>query len=196
VTSVVTDGELIARSRAEPLVFAEIFDRHHDELYRYVRRRVGPVLAADIASETFVTAFARRGAYRSDCDSARPWLYGIAHNLLRSQSRRERRQLLAYERHGAVPETDRAASEAFSEADYRADSAAGTSEVARILARLSARDRDVLLMYAWAEMSYAEIASALRIPVGTVRSRLNRARRQFRRPDSEISSYLVGEAHG
>jgi RNA polymerase sigma-70 factor (ECF subfamily) len=193
VTSVVTDSELIARSRAEPRAFAEIFDRHHDELYRYLRRRVGPVLAADIASEIFVTAFARRGAYRADCDSARPWLYGIAHNLLRNQSRRERRLLLAYERHGAVPETDHSASDAFSEADDRADAVAGTSEVARILAQLSVRDRDVLLMFAWAEMSYSEIASALRIPVGTVRSRLNRARRQFRRPDAEISSYLAGE---
>jgi len=82
LTSDWPDSELIAGSRAEPTMFSEIFDRHHRELYRYLRRRVGPGLAADLAAETFVTAFARRGAYRPQSTDARPWLYGIAHNLL------------------------------------------------------------------------------------------------------------------
>jgi len=176
-TSDQPDSELIARSRSDPAVFAEIFDRHHGELYRYLRRRVGGGLAADLAAETFVTAFARRAAYRpqgssAQDGSARPWLYGIAHNLLRAQARRERRQRLAYLRHGASPAEDPAAAEAFAQADARADA---PGETARIVAGLRPGDRDVLLLFAWADMSYADIASALQIPVGTVRSRLSRA---------------------
>lgn len=180
MTSGRPDDELIVCSRSDPAAFAGIFDRHHAQLYRYLRRRVGAGLAADLAAETFVTAFARRGAYRPDTQDARPWLYGIAHNLLRSHLRDERRQLAAYARHGADPGADPGALAAFSMADARADSAAVSAELAQILARMPGRDRDVLLLFAWADMSYAEIAQSLNIPVGTVRSRLNRARRQLR----------------
>jgi RNA polymerase sigma factor (sigma-70 family) len=180
LTSGRPDGELIACSRSDPAEFAGIFDRHHAQLYRYLRRRVGPALAADLAAETFVTAFARRSAYRPDTQDARPWLYGIAHNLLRSHLRDERRQLAAYARRGADPLADPGALAAFSMADARADSAAVSAQLAQILARMPGRDRDVLLLFAWADMSYAEIAQSLDIPVGTVRSRLNRARQRVR----------------
>jgi len=193
MTPVQTDSEIIARARADPAAFAEIFDRYHADLYHYLRRRLGPVQGADLAAEVFLTAFARRAAYRPLGDSARPWLYGIAHNLLRNQARRERRQRLAYLRHGASPDEDPAAAEAFARAD-----AAGT--VDRLLAGLRPPERDVLLLFAWADMSYADIASALQIPVGTVRSRLSRARRQLRPLlGSETPSYhpyLPGGSHG
>jgi RNA polymerase sigma factor (sigma-70 family) len=174
------DAELIARSRSEPAAFAGVFDRHHAELYRYLRRRVDSGLAADLAAETFVVAFARRGTYSADTHDARPWLYGIAHNLLRNHLRAERRQLAAYARHGVDPLADADAAVAFSMADRRADSAAVSARLAQILAVMTDRDRDVLLLFAWADMSYAEISLALEIPVGTVRSRLHRARRQLR----------------
>jgi RNA polymerase sigma factor (sigma-70 family) len=180
LTSGQRDAQLIACSRSDPAAFAAIFDRHHSELYRYLRRRVDGALAADLAAETFVIAFARRGAYSADTQDARPWLYGIAHNLLRNHVRAERRQLAAYARHGADPLADADAAVAFSLADSRADSAAGSAQLAGILAAMPGRDRDVLLLFAWAEMSYVEIGQALNIPVGTVRSRLNRARRQLR----------------
>ena len=180
MTSTQPDAELIARSRSDPSAFADIFDRSHGDLYRYLRRRVGAGLAADLAADTFVTAFARRDAYRPDTRDARPWLYGIAHNLLRNHLRTERRQFAAYARHGADPLADPDASTAFATADARADSAAVSCELAHILARMPSRDRDVLLLFAWADMSYAEIGQALSIPVGTVRSRLNRARHQLR----------------
>jgi RNA polymerase sigma factor (sigma-70 family) len=190
MTPAPTDSEVIARARADPAAFAEIFDRYHAELYRYLRRRAGPGQGADLAAEVFLTAFARRAAYRPYGDSARPWLYGIAHNLLRTQARREQRQRLAYLRHGASPAVDHAAAEAFAQAD-------ATGQVAALLAGLPAGDRDVLLLFAWADMSYAEIASALQIPVGTVRSRLHRARRQLRGPlGAQIPSYLSGGNHG
>jgi RNA polymerase sigma factor (sigma-70 family) len=192
-----TDSELMERSIAHPASFAALFDRHHGELYRYLRRRAGPSLAADIAAETFLTAFARRDSYRPDGQSVRPWLYGIAHNLLRNHSRRERRQWLAYARHGEMPDVDQSAADAFGNADSRADATAAAARIGPILAGLPAGDRDVLLLYAWADMSYAEIASTLQIPVGTVRSRLNRARRQLRgESDLEPMNLVIGGSHG
>jgi RNA polymerase sigma factor (sigma-70 family) len=192
-----TDSELMARSVGQPAAFAELFDRHHAELYRYLRRRAGPSLAADIAAETFLIAFARRDRYRPDGQSVRPWLYGIAHNLLRNHSRSERRQWLAYARHGEMPDVDQSAADAFGNADSRADATAAAARIGPILAGLPAGDRDVLLLFAWADMSYADIASTLQIPVGTVRSRLNRARRQLRgETELEPMNLVIGGSHG
>lgn len=190
------DGELIAGSRTEPTMFAEIFHRYHGELYRYLRRRVGGQLAGDLAAETFVTAFARRGTYRPESPNARPWLYGIAHNLLRNHRRQEQRQLAAYARHGADPLADAAAAAEFSAVDSRADAAAVRARLAQLLARMPVGDRDVLLLLAWADMSYAEVAQAIRIPVGTVGSRLNRARRQLRALVDRGDLDLLGGHHG
>jgi RNA polymerase sigma factor (sigma-70 family) len=197
VDDVLTDSELMERSIADPATFAQLFDRHHGELYRYLRRRAGPSLAADIAAETFLTAFARRDRYLSDGQSVRPWLYGIAHNLLRNHARSERRQWLAYARHGEMPDVDQAAADAFGNADSRADASAAAARIGPILANLPAADRDVLLLFAWADMSYADIASTLQIPVGTVRSRLNRARRQLRdETRGEPMNSVIGGPHG
>jgi RNA polymerase sigma factor (sigma-70 family) len=194
---VLTDGELMERSVACPASFAGLFDRHHGELYRYLRRRAGPSLAADIAAETFLTAFARRDRYRPDGQGVRPWLYGIAHNLLRKHSRGERRQWLAYARHGEMPDVDPSAADAFGDADRRADAAAAAARIGPVLAGLPAGDRDVLLLFAWADMSYADIASTLQIPVGTVRSRLYRARQQLRgKTGLEPASLIIGGSHG
>jgi RNA polymerase sigma factor (sigma-70 family) len=190
------DGELISGSRAEPVMFAEIFHRYHSELYRYLRRRVGGQLAGDLAAETFVTAFARRGAYRPESPNARPWLYGIAHNLLRNHLRQEQRQLAAYARHGAGPLADVGAAAEFSAADSRADAAAVRSQLAQLLAAMPVGDRDVLLLLAWADMTYPEVAQALGIPVGTVGSRLNRARRQLRPLLDGGDLNLLGGHHG
>jgi RNA polymerase sigma factor (sigma-70 family) len=195
--SALTDRQLIEKSREAPAHFAELFDRYHAELYRYLRRRAGPAIAADVASETFLTAFARRDRYQPETSSAMPWLYGIAHNILRNHARSERRQWLAYARHGEGSAADYGAVDAFATADRRADAASDAAAIGRVMDRLPAGDRDVLLLFAWADMSYADIASTLQIPVGTVRSRLNRARRRLRgivQPDP--SNLLIGESHG
>jgi RNA polymerase sigma factor (sigma-70 family) len=154
--------------------FGLVFDRHFAGIHRYLHRRVGRALADDLAAETFVVAFDRRRDYDAARADARPWLYGIASNLLRNQWRSERRRLLAYAR--AVGEGD-------ADADHdavleRADAAAAGPLVAKALASLEDRDRDALLLLAWGELSYEEIAEALAVPVGTVRSRIHRARSQ------------------
>jgi RNA polymerase sigma factor (sigma-70 family) len=191
------DGDLIAGSMADPALFAGIFDRHYGELYRYLRRQAGADLAADLAAETFVTAFTRRATFRPQSTDARPWLYGIAHNLLRNHRRRQHRLLAAYARRGAEPVADASAEAEFALADARADSAVVSARLEQILGRMADRDREVLQLVAWADMSYAEVAQALSIPLGTVRSRLNRARRELRALlENDPPQELLGERHG
>ncbi len=172
----ISDAELIAESGRNPDSFMELVHRHQRVLYGYLARRFGHELAEEITAETFARAFAQRDRYRSDMPDARPWLFGIASNILRSHARSEARRLRAYARTGVDPhgDLDEVA------ADARADALQLGPTLARALAKLSRADRDVLLMFAWAEMSYDEIAEALEVPVGTVRSRLNRARRVMR----------------
>lgn len=170
-----TDGALIRRSLTEPSAFAEVFDRHFDVVHRFLARRVGAVIAGDLASETFTRAFEGRRRYRFERDDARPWLFGIATNLLRRQRRNEVRQLRAYARTGVDPVLD-----SLDDSNSRADAAASGPALARALASIRPEERDVLFLYAWADLSYAEIAEALGLPVGTVRSRLSRARTKIR----------------
>jgi RNA polymerase sigma factor (sigma-70 family) len=167
---------LIAASRAEPEQFAAIFERHFDAIYRYLAFRLGPTIADDVAGETFALAFDKRASYRLGYDDARPWLFGIATNLVHRRRRAERRQLQAYPR-SIQPDQD------FDEAAIikRVDADASKARIAGALAALEQRDRDVLLLFAVADQSYEAIADTLGIPLGTVRSRLNRARRLVRR---------------
>lgn len=150
-----------------------LVERHQRVLFGYLARRVGRDIAEDVTSETFARAFAMRSRFDLDRDDARPWLFGIATNLLRNHARSEVRQLRAYSRHGV----DEHAHDDDADAHARIDAGARSQALARALAALKPGDREALLMYAWNDMSYEEIAAALEIPVGTVRSRLNRARR-------------------
>jgi RNA polymerase sigma-70 factor (ECF subfamily) len=170
-----TDAQVIAASASDPRSFAAIFDRHFADIDRYLARRVGASLADDLAADTFVVAFRSRARYDPAAPDARPWLFGIAANLLRRHWRTERRRLRAYARTGIDPLWEEA-----DDADRRIDALAAGRALAGALASLSAAEREVLLLFAWADLSYDEIASALGIPVGTVRSRLSRGRARVR----------------
>ena len=166
-----SDAAVIAASLEDAGQFGEIFDRHFAEIDRYLARRVGWVLADEIASEVFVIAFHSRGRYDRAAADARPWLFGIAANLARRHWRTERRRLRAYARTGIDPLRDDAG-----DIDRRLDALAAGPALAAALAGLRPGEREVLLLYAWADLGYEEIATALEIPIGTVRSRLSRAR--------------------
>jgi RNA polymerase sigma-70 factor (ECF subfamily) len=171
------DGRVIRRSLADPRAFGTIFERHFDAVYGYARRRIGTELAEEIATETFVRAFDRRKAFDTDRGDARPWLFGIAANLLRRHWRAERRRLEAYARAaGGAPAAD---------AETRV-------EVVAALDSLSRDERETLFLFAVADLSYEEIADALEIPIGTVRSRLARARGRVRR---RLAAGAVGSAN-
>jgi RNA polymerase sigma factor (sigma-70 family) len=171
------DNALIAASLAEPARFAELFDRHYAAIHRYLRRRIGPELADDLAAETFLLAFRQRARYRAAYPDATAWLYGIAGNLVRHHARSEQRRLRAYAR--AAP--DDAGPDASDGVAERLDAAAAVRRAAAALAELPAAQREVVLLSAWADLDCAGIAMALGVSPGTVRSRLHRARKRLRR---------------
>ncbi|GAA4924492.1 RNA polymerase sigma factor [Streptomyces coeruleoprunus] len=170
------DAAVVAASLDRPEAFAELYNRYAADIHRYVTRRLGDSAADDITAETFLTAFRARGRYDLSRANARPWLYGIAANLVGGRRRAEVRALNALARTGHDP----VAESWVDHADDRVAAQAAHGPLAGALASLPARDRHVLLLVAWADLSYQEVAEALSIPVGTVRSRLNRARRKVR----------------
>ena len=190
VTSVRSDDSaLIAESLRRPEAFAELFDRYSGLLYRYTSRRLGPESAEDLVGDTFAIAFAKRARYDTSYADARPWLFGILTKLISRHRRREAARYRAWER--STPP----AVYVDSPADRVAEGVtaqASRGELALALAALPGGDRDVLLLVAWGDFTYEEVARALDIPIGTVRSRLNRARRKVRAALGDVNP-LEGE---
>ncbi len=160
------------------LDFLALFEAHYDDIAGYVtRRQVDRSTAEDIVSTTFVEAIDRRATFDHRKGDPRAWLFGIATNLMRRHFRSEHRRLLAYAR-AASREIE--GPDTAEETCGRLDASATAGSVAAALATLSQGDYEVLTLLCWAELSQEEIATALGIPKGTVKSRLHRARRQVR----------------
>jgi RNA polymerase sigma factor (sigma-70 family) len=182
VTQVDDDHELIRLSHARPDVFGRIFDRYAAVVHRYLARRVGPALADDLTAETFLIAFRSRDRYDTAHPDALPWLYGIAANLLRGHQRTELRQYRALARTGIDPVlAGRVHADHGDRVTARVTAAGHVRALAGVLARLSAGEREVLTLVSQAQLSYPEVARALGIPIGTVRSRLHSARARIRK---------------
>lgn len=176
-TQAETDADLIEQAKRAPERFTAVFDRHYRHIYAYAARRLGPDLAEDVASETFLIAFDRRNGYDRSHADARPWLFGIASNLIARHARAETRRYKALARTQAANVVD-------GDADAivgRLDAQAVRGRLAAALEQLSEPVRSVLLLVAWAGLNQAEVATALDIPPGTARSRLHKARQEMRR---------------
>jgi RNA polymerase sigma factor (sigma-70 family) len=171
MTNHLTDAELISISIDTPEQFGGVFDRHYEAIRRFAWRRLGSGPADDIAAEVFARAFDARARFDHSVDDARPWLFGIATNLMRMHARSERRKLRAYARSGIDPHEDFAPA-----ATDRAYADGERRDLLRALAGLKRRDREIVLLYAWGELSTGEIALALGIPAATVRTKLARSR--------------------
>ncbi|WIN00615.1 sigma-70 family RNA polymerase sigma factor [Actinoplanes oblitus] len=186
ITGVETDADLIEQAGRAPERFTAIFDRHYQAIYQYVTRRLGPDLAEDVASETFLIAFDRRQSFDADHGDARPWLFGIASNLVARHVRAESRRYQALARAGGQDLGERrGAEDALADGHAgavagRLDAAAARGRLAEALAALPEPVRAVLLLVAWAGLNQQEAAAALGIPAGTARSRLHRARQAMR----------------
>jgi RNA polymerase sigma factor (sigma-70 family) len=150
-----------------------LFELHADELHRYLARRVGAA-ADDLVGDTFVAAL--RGGFDARRGSARAWLYGIATNLANNHLRRRGREDAATGRLAAAGPDDSHESRVVD----RVDAQVRAAQLRVAIAALPAADRDVLLLSSWAGLTHQEIAEALGVPAGTVRSRLHRVRRQLR----------------
>jgi RNA polymerase sigma factor (sigma-70 family) len=155
--------------------FDELFSTEFGAIHRFVRRRVGREVADDVTAATFAAAFAHWERY-DPTRPLRPWLFGIATNLARRHYRDEERKLRAFARTGLDPITSEDESEVVL---HRLDADAQQRSLAAALGELRVEDREILLLHAWAELSDGEIAEALSLPIGTVKSRLNRSRERI-----------------
>lgn len=155
--------------------FDQVFEAEYEALRRYLYRRLRSSLADDLAAETFAIAY-RRWADFDQSRPVRPWLYGIGANLLRHHWRKERRMLRAFARSGVDPLTPQGDEWSVE----RLNAHAQTRALAAAFAELRPVEREVLLLHAWADLTDAEIAEALSMPIGTVKSRLHRARERIR----------------
>jgi len=159
-------------------VFGRLFDEHAGSLHAYLARRVGDQTADDLVSETFLVALQRRHTYDPVRAAVRPWLYGIASNLLRRHVRQEVRGWRARARLVGMDQVRTESPEVRS--TERVAARQQIRQLAGALAALEPGDRDVLLLTSWGQLTSTEVAQALGIPVGTVYSRLNRVRRWLR----------------
>jgi len=169
-----SDAEVIGRSLGEPEAFGLIYDRHAPTVLRFLGRRAGAEVAEGLLGELFRIAFERRKSFDASRASALPWLYGIGANLLLKHRRGEARRLRASARMAADETVDRRASVA------ALDARALFPRVADAIEGLPDGEREALLLFAWEDLSYRSVAEALELPIGTVRSRLNRARARLR----------------
>jgi RNA polymerase sigma-70 factor (ECF subfamily) len=176
------DAEVLSASINDPECFGVLVRRHAPAITRYVTRRIGPEAAEDVVAETFLAAFRQRDTYANDGRDCLPWLYGIATRLVHRHWRSENKQLRLLARTGVDPVT-----EPFTDrVDAAVAAGAMKQRLASALARLPASQKDALLLLVWAELSYEQIARATGVPLGTVQSRISRARRHLRRQLADL----------
>jgi RNA polymerase sigma-70 factor (ECF subfamily) len=182
------DAQAISASLRDPDRFRDVFERHHDDVRRYLQRRSGLDTGEELAAQTFEEAFRTRSRFDPSFSDARPWLMGIATNLLRHHYRAEAARLRTLERAAWMVSTA-----GDDDPEARLDAQAAAPALFRALLGMSRRDRDALLLYAWADLTYEQIAHALNVPIGTVRSRLHRTRRRLRELRSVVDAIGGGD---
>ncbi|MER6434066.1 RNA polymerase sigma factor [Streptomyces sp900105245] len=173
------DLSLHARIRAgDPEAFREIFKDHAQTVYRHAVRTTGDWAASqDVVSLTFLEAWRIRENLRDEGDTPRPWLMGIATNVLRNTARAGRR----HERALARSPVKEAVPDFADELIGRITDGEQLAAAHAVLAQLRRSEQEVFTLCVWSGLSYAEAAQALGVPVGTVRSRLARARSRLRK---------------
>jgi RNA polymerase sigma-70 factor (ECF subfamily) len=169
-----SDRELVDGLRSgDSQALGDLFDRHADRIYTYCFRRTASwATAEDATSTVFLEAWRARDRAQAHGGEALPWLYGIATNVCRNLTRSQRRYAAAL---GRLPRGADAPDHADDVGD-RVDSERTMARIADEMAALSERDREVIALVVWSGLSYEQAARALGVPVGTVRSRLARAR--------------------
>ncbi|MFD9391858.1 RNA polymerase sigma factor [Streptomyces sp. NPDC060000] len=175
----------------ERAAFAELYESYATAVYNHALRLTGDwSLAEEVMSETFLAAWRGRGEVAVEGGTLRPWLFGIATNKARNADRGLRRRLAFLARRaGADAGADAVVGDFAEEVAGRIDDARRLAEVRRVLGRLRRHEREVIALCVWGGLDYAQAAEALGVPVGTVRSRLSRARARLR----EIVEREAGE---
>ncbi|MFG3436243.1 RNA polymerase sigma factor [Nonomuraea sp. NPDC047897] len=184
---VMEDVTVVERSLDDPELFAHLYDRYFKEVHRYLAARLGSEQAEDLVAESFLLAFNGRHAFDPERGTVRSWLFGIATNVVARHRRGEGRRLNALSK--VAPEDSADGHEDRVTSQLAAQ--ASRPELVRGLKGLSKGDRDVVFLLVFGGLSYEEIAAALAIPVGTVGSRINRARKKLRKALGDVNP--IGE---
>jgi len=168
-----------------------VFEQHLGLIHRFIAARVGTGDADDLTAEVFLVAYRRRADFDTLRGDTRGWLLGIAVNVLRNHRRGRRRMLAMVRRLSPETAPDRTA-----EINARVDAQAAGARLNAALDSLRSDERDVFLLSAWGEMGHQEIALALGIPIGTVKSRLSRARTKLQARLAEAGQPSSAELTG
>jgi RNA polymerase sigma factor (sigma-70 family) len=193
IVGTVTDESLWRQTLAGSAdAFGVLFDRHARAVYNFCFRRTASwSQAEDLTSEVFLVAWRRRRevVFSAESRSLLPWLLGVALHLARNRWRADRRARRALTRLDASAHEADFSDEVIARiADERQMAA-----LLSVLGRLPRHERDVIALCAWADLSYDDCALALGVPVGTVRSRLSRARTHLRKLLAEDAPAAAGE---
>jgi RNA polymerase sigma-70 factor (ECF subfamily) len=185
------DSVLWSLSRAgDAEAFGQLFERHARTVYNFCFRRVGDwSVAEELVSVVFLEAWRRR-AKELPPGKVLPWLLGVATNVVRNRRRSERRYAAAL---GRVPRPRPDPGHA-ADADARVDDEREMKRLLGLVSRLPRHSQDVFVLCVFSGLSYEDAALALEIPIGTVRSRLSRARERFRELDAG-SGHETGMTH-
>ena len=163
-----------ARVRAgDADAFGTLFDEHARVIYRYACRVTGdPAAAEDVVGQTFLDAWRLRRKVRPEGDSLEPWLYGIATNVLRNARRSAKRYRAVLDR---IPDSELVPDHA-DDLVRRENEEEQLAAARTALGALRPAEREVVALCLWSGLTYAQAAEALGVPVGTIRSRLSRAK--------------------
>ena len=170
-----SDRELWQRAAdGDSTAFGEIFERHAKAVYNHLFRRISDwSQAEDLTSAVFLHAWRRRSSVVIDRDSVLPWLLGVANQVLRNQRRATRRYRAVVAR--VVPAGEAASDHADAVA-AAVDGERQMVQVRRALTALPRHEREVIELCVWTGLDQQAAAVTLGVPVGTVKSRLHRAR--------------------
>lgn len=169
------DLQLWRRARSgDAEAFGDLYERHARTIQSYCLWRTADLqLAEDATATVFLEAWRKRQRLTLSTDSAAPLLLGIANNVVRRQWRSQRRYRHTLER---VQNVGQIPADLETEAIARLDAIRQVRDGGEAIRQLPRREREVLALLAWSDLSYSEIAEALGLPIGTVRSRIARAR--------------------
>lgn len=159
--------------------FRRAYDLHGMAIYRYVRSRLGADAAEDVTAEVFIAAWRGRANFVSDRGSIEAWFMGVAANVIARHRAAEARWIRMSRDIARMRSHEPPTSGDMDDVDHRIDVETHTVAVHSALAHIPRREREPLLMHIVTEMSYEAIATALGIPIGTVRSRISRGRRRL-----------------
>ena len=154
-----------------------MFADHAGAIFGYAARRLGPDMGGDVTAEAFTIALERWQTFDPARGTELGWLYGITSNLIRRHWRTEERRLRAFAATASRVESE---TDPLLRVEQRADAETQLEVVIAAIAAMSAEDRDLLMLTAWEQLGAADVAEALGIPVGTVKSRLSRMRAALR----------------